>query len=69
MRRQSQFLFPNGAHFGTDNLVLHAKARRHVVEEFSGPLSIKTVLKGEVSWIVDHRCLTLDNRGSTASRQ
>jgi len=63
MRRQSPYLFPHGAHFGRDNLVLHAKGTRHVVEEFSGPLSIKTVLKGEVSWIADHRRLTLDNRG------
>jgi AraC family transcriptional regulator len=55
------YLFPAGATFGKDSLVLHAEARRHRVDNFHGPLSIKTVLRGSVAWIVDGRPLTLDN--------
>jgi AraC family transcriptional regulator len=58
--RQPQFLFPAGSRFGQDNLVLHATGRRHVVNEFAGPLSIKTVLRGEVCWIVEGRRLLVD---------
>lgn len=55
------YLFPAGAAFGKDNLVLHAESRTHRVDNFRGPLSIKTVLRGSVAWIVDGRPLTLDN--------
>lgn len=54
------YLFPSGAAFGKDNLVLHAESRAHRVDNFHGPLSIKTVLRGSVAWIVDGRALTLD---------
>jgi AraC-like DNA-binding protein len=57
VKRQPQYLFPSGAQFGGDNLVLHATARRHVVQGFSGPLSIKSVIRGEVDWVVDGRHL------------
>src|SRR5262249_43276402 len=60
-KRQPQYLFPSGAQFGGDNLVLHATARRHVVEGFIGPLSIKSVIRGEVDWLVDGRHLRLDS--------
>jgi AraC family transcriptional regulator len=60
MTRQPQFLFPAGSRFGQDNLVLHATGRRHVVNEFAGPLSIKTVMRGEVHWIVEGRRLLVD---------
>ena len=53
--RQPQYLFPGDAHFATDNLVLHAKAKRHLVKDFTGPLSIKSVINGEVEWMVDER--------------
>jgi AraC family transcriptional regulator len=43
-----------------DNLVLHARARRHRVESYSGPLSIKTVLTGQVAWIIGGRELVVD---------
>jgi AraC family transcriptional regulator len=56
-----QYLFPNGSRFGRDNLVLHASSRRHVVTDFPGPLSIKTVLKGHVLWTVDGRELLVDS--------
>jgi len=55
-----QYLFPDGCQFGRDNLVLHASARRHRVESFHGPLSIKTVIDGQVTWIVDGRELVVD---------
>ena len=55
-----QYLFPDGCQFGRDNLVLHASARRHRVESFHGPLSIKTVIDGQVTWIVDRRELVVD---------
>jgi AraC family transcriptional regulator len=58
--RPPQYLFPDKAQFGLDNLVLHATARRHVVKDFTGPLSIKSVVKGEVAWTVDRRHLVVD---------
>ncbi len=54
------YLFPEGASLGADNVVLHAQARRHRVDNYRGPLSIKTVLRGRVSWIVGGRTLTVD---------
>jgi hypothetical protein len=54
------YLFPAGAAFGKDNLVLHAESRTHRVDNFRGPLSIQTVLRGSVAWIVDGRALRLD---------
>jgi len=59
-KQQPQYLFPAGAQFGEHNLVLHATARRHVVQDFAGPLSIKSVIRGEVDWIVDGRRLAVD---------
>jgi AraC family transcriptional regulator len=56
-----QTVFPTGARFSEDNLVLNARARRHVVQDFAGPLSIKTVMDGAVSWIVDGRHLVVDS--------
>ena len=54
------YLFPVGARLGEHNLVLHATARRHSVSNYAGPLSIKTVLRGRVSWIVGGRELVVD---------
>lgn len=53
-------LFPEGAKLGSDNVVLHASARRHVVTDLAGPLSVKTVVRGQVSWTVGGRELVLD---------
>jgi AraC family transcriptional regulator len=58
--RPPQYLFPDGAEFVKDNLVLHARAKRHVVKEFPGPLSIKSVISGLVPWVVDGRPLVVD---------
>ena len=58
--RQTPYLFPEGARLGEDNAVLHARARRHRVENYAGPLSIKTVLAGRVAWIVAGRELVVD---------
>ena len=55
-----QYLFPDRAQFGVDNLVLHGMARRHTVKDFPGPLSIKSVVKGAVTWNVDGRGLVVD---------
>ncbi len=55
------YLFPAGAELGKDNAILHASARRHSVVEYSGPLSIKTVLRGQVSWMVGGRPLVVDS--------
>lgn len=60
MTRAAPFLFPDGARFGFDNLVLHASSRRHRVDDFAGPLSIKAVVRGEVDWIVEGRALRVD---------
>jgi AraC family transcriptional regulator len=55
------YLFPPSAQFGIDNLVLHARAKRHKVTDFAGPLSIKTVVEGRVVWKVDGRDLEVDS--------
>jgi AraC family transcriptional regulator len=60
-RISPQFLFPAGSRFGGDNLVLHAAARKHVVSEFAGPLSIKTVMRGQVEWLVAGRACPVDS--------
>ncbi|MBI4903546.1 MAG: helix-turn-helix transcriptional regulator [Acidobacteria bacterium] len=57
---QTPYLFPLGARLGEDNVVLRARSRRHRVDNYAGPLSIKTVLKGEVAWIVGGRRLVVD---------
>ena len=74
MKKQAQYLFPADAKFASNNLVLHASARRHVVAGFAGPLSIKSVIVGEVDWLVDGRPLRVDpatflvlNHGQTYS--
>jgi AraC-like DNA-binding protein len=54
------YLFPDGARFGADNLMLHARARRHRTNDFAGPLSVKTVVAGTVSWRVAGRDLPVD---------
>jgi AraC-like DNA-binding protein len=58
--QQPQFLFPAGTQFSADNLVLWATAKRHIVTDFAGPLSIKTVQFSEVDWIVSGRRLRVD---------
>src|SRR5215813_8361243 len=52
MPARPQFLFPDGARLGADNVILHARSRRHSVSEFAGPLSIKTVVDGAATWTV-----------------
>jgi len=54
------YLFPLGSQFGRDNLVLNARATRHVVKDFRGPLSIKSVLDGAVTWKVGKRDFVVD---------
>lgn len=59
MEHAAPYLFPAGARLGEHNLVLHASARRHSVRSYAGPLSIKTVLRGRVSWIIGGRELVV----------
>ena len=56
----AQFLFPESARFALDNLMLHARARRHTTSDFAGPFSIKTVVEGSVVWRVGGRDLPVD---------
>ena len=58
--RQAPYLFPTSSRLGTDNVILQARARRHHVESYAGPLSIKTVLAGQVTWMVGGRELVVD---------
>ena len=58
--RRPPHLFPVGASLGTDSVVLQARSRTHRVDNYAGPLSVKTVLSGEVSWLVGARSLTVD---------
>jgi len=58
--RQVPYLFPEGTRLGVDNLVLQARARLHQVENYAGPLSIKTVLAGQVAWIIGGRERVVD---------
>jgi len=60
MRGPAPYLFPAGARLERDNLILHASARRHVVSSYTGPASIKTVIRGRVSWIVRDREFVVD---------
>jgi AraC-like DNA-binding protein len=46
---------------GKQNCLLQARSRRHFVENFPGPLSIKTVLHGRVAWYTDRRQTWVDD--------
>lgn len=57
---RAPFLFPAGVRLGVDNVVLQGRATRHKVDAYAGPLSIKTVIRGEVAWTVGGRELVVD---------
>ena len=44
---------------GRHNLILRASARAHHVKDYPGPLSIKTVVKGQADWRHDRRSLAV----------
>src|SRR4051812_44000504 len=48
------------APLGVRNAVLSARARRHSVTDFPGPLSIKSVTIGRVAWKTSGRELLVD---------
>lgn len=52
---------PQAARIGFENVLLTATARQHFIQDFPGPLSIKTVVRGEVSWRADRRSLRIDD--------
>jgi AraC family transcriptional regulator len=58
---QPTYLFPEGRKFNIDNIVLHARGKRHKVTDFAGPLSMKTVVNGSVGWTVGGREYMVDN--------
>jgi AraC family transcriptional regulator len=59
-RSPAPYLFPEGSRMGRDNLVLHASAKRHRVRDFPGPLSLKSVVRGQVVWTIEGRELVVD---------
>ena len=48
------------APLGTHNAILRARSRTHVVKDFAGPLSIKSVTAGTVAWKSGRRDLVVD---------
>ena len=51
------------APIGAANAVLRGQARRHSVQDFAGPLSIKSVTQGSVAWKTGGRELVVDRGG------
>ncbi len=67
---------PERSALGTTNAVLVARSRIHSVQEFPGPLSIKTVVEGRVGWktgkrevLVDESSMLVLNDGEPYSMQ
>lgn len=58
---RAPYLFPEGSVLGVNNAVLNARARVHRVDNYAGPLSIKTVISGQVGWHVGGRELIVDS--------
>lgn len=48
------------APLGTHNAILRARSRTHIVKDFAGPLSIKSVTAGTVAWKSGGRDLVVD---------
>jgi AraC family transcriptional regulator len=48
------------APLGTHNAILRARSRTHVVRDFAGPLSVKSVIAGTVAWRIGGRDLVVD---------
>ena len=51
---------PAAGDFGRANVLLRARARRHFVDDFPGPLSVKAVIDGRVAWKADGRERVVD---------
>jgi AraC family transcriptional regulator len=52
---------PPAPALGKQNCLLAARSSKHFVENFAGPLSIKTVLHGRVAWKTDRRQTWVDD--------
>ncbi|MBV8897445.1 MAG: hypothetical protein JO051_13095 [Acidobacteriaceae bacterium] len=52
---------PRQPKLGVENAVLVASSRTHNVNDFEGPLSIKTVVRGRVAWKVERRDIWVDD--------
>ena len=61
MPSANAILLPEGPQFGSTNIALVARGRRHLVRDFPGPLSIKTVIDGRVAWRLEGRDLCVDD--------
>jgi AraC family transcriptional regulator len=61
MPQANAILVPSAPLLGTANSILMARARRHSVRDFPGPLSIKAVLDGRVAWRTDGRDILVDS--------
>ena len=51
---------PVAADFGRANILFRARARRHWVDDFPGPLSVKAVMDGRVAWTAEGRERVVD---------
>ncbi|HEV3201609.1 MAG TPA: AraC family transcriptional regulator [Bryobacteraceae bacterium] len=60
MERQRPILNSLSAPLGTHNAILRARSRTHIVKDFAGPLSIKSVTAGTVAWKSGGRELVVD---------
>jgi AraC family transcriptional regulator len=60
MERQRPILNSLSAPLGTQNAILRARSRTHIVKDFAGPLSIKSVTAGTVAWKSGGRELVVD---------
>jgi AraC-like DNA-binding protein len=54
-------LTPPAKILGASNTVLAARAKRHFVKDFPGPLSIKHVVRGRVAWRIEGRDVWVDD--------
>lgn len=61
MPRNNSILTPERPQWGSVNVTLTARGRRHSVRDFPGPLSIKTVIEGRVAWNTEGRELWVDD--------
>ena len=60
MEGQRPTLNSLSAPLGTHNAILRARSRTHIVKDFAGPLSIKSVTAGAVAWKSGGRNLIVD---------
>ena len=65
--RTHQYLFPEGSQFGCRQSGATRIEPAACLKEFPGPLSIKSVIRGEGTWIVNGRELVVDSTSFAVS--